>query len=145
MITREKFAELLDNRAYPFEITSAEKMEAKASGLIIVYGASVDLIEFDGAWRDEADAPDTTFVHREGILEGHEDCECGYCAYQSIADKCAKIESIFAVNGADWRYSATVPHSTFRIIVEDYPAGEYYCIGMVINVADLPALGEGVK
>lgn len=48
MITAKELAEKLNGRAYGDSFDDVEQ-EAKESGLVIVYGASDDLMEFDGA------------------------------------------------------------------------------------------------
>ena len=48
MITAKELAEKLNGRAYGDSFDDV-KQEAKEIGLVIVYGASDDLMEFDGA------------------------------------------------------------------------------------------------
>ena len=48
MITAKELADKLNGRAYGDSFDDV-KQEAKESGLVIVYGASDDLMEFDGA------------------------------------------------------------------------------------------------
>src|SRR6185312_16663666 len=55
METKE-LADRLTGSEYPLRITKEVKAAAKASGLVIVYGASDDLMEFDGAIYDEIGA-----------------------------------------------------------------------------------------
>ena len=52
MITAKELAEKLNGIAYGDSFDDV-KQEAKESGLVIVYGASDDLMEFDGAIYDE--------------------------------------------------------------------------------------------
>ena len=52
MITAKELAEKLNGRAYGDSFDDV-KQEAKESGLVIVYGASDDLMEFDGEIYDE--------------------------------------------------------------------------------------------
>ena len=47
MITAKELAEKLNGRAYGDSFDDV-KQEAKENGLVIVYGASDDLMEFDG-------------------------------------------------------------------------------------------------
>ena len=54
----KELAAKLNGREYLREITDEEAKQAKASGLVVVYGASDDLIEFRGAIHDEGDCYD---------------------------------------------------------------------------------------
>ena len=52
-MTMETLAAILDGREIGSEITKAEADQAKAAGLVVVFGASDDLMEFRGAIYDE--------------------------------------------------------------------------------------------
>ena len=52
-MTKEELAKMIDGSEYPF--TLWPEHEAAKHGLIVVYGASDDLMEFEGAIRDEFD------------------------------------------------------------------------------------------
>jgi hypothetical protein len=43
-MTKEELAAQITGREYPFELLPAEKRIAKDSGLIVIYGASDDLV-----------------------------------------------------------------------------------------------------
>ncbi len=49
----ETIAKSLDGSAYPFEPPAETQRVAKEFGIVIVFGASDDLMEFRGAVRDE--------------------------------------------------------------------------------------------
>lgn len=68
---KEELAAMLNGREYRNEITREEAAEAKAAGLVVVYGASDDLMEFEGAIRDELGCYDggTAFVDKKGLLD----------------------------------------------------------------------------
>lgn len=55
-MTKEQLAYLLNGREYTNEITKEEEREAKNSGLLVIFGASDDLIELRGAIYDEVGA-----------------------------------------------------------------------------------------
>ena len=84
MITAKELAEKLNGRAYGDSFDDV-KQEAKESGLVIVYGASDDLMEFDGAIYDEGGCFDggRVYFDRNGVdQEGEEranwiDAVCG--------------------------------------------------------------------
>ena len=74
MITAKELAEKLNGRAYGDSFDDV-KQEAKESGLVIVYGASDDLMEFDGAIYDEGGCFDggRVYFDRNGVdQEGEE-------------------------------------------------------------------------
>ena len=138
-MTKEQLAEKLNGREYGDEITAAEEAQAKAAGLVVVFGASDDLTEFRGAIYHEIDCYNGggVKIHAGGILQPHWDCCCEYCGYKSIVAKCATIEAVWCETpDISWTYKTALPHATFEIM-ED---GEKYCRGIVIAVADLPKL-----
>jgi hypothetical protein len=79
---KESFAARLNGRAYQSEITRAEEAEARAAGLVVVFGASDDLIELRGAIEGEVDAYDggEVAITRAGILSSRcdEGPDCPY-------------------------------------------------------------------
>ena len=54
--TREKQVSLLHGREYRDEISDFEIKQAKECGLVVIFGASDDLLEFRGASSDELGA-----------------------------------------------------------------------------------------
>jgi len=136
-MNKEQLAAKLTGREYPFEMTKAEIAEAKAAGLVVVYGASDDLMEFEGAINDECYPPNDggdVFVTAEGPLEGHEDCECKWCGFAEAKKKAKKIEALWCKEGDySWTYKTAIPHDNFEI-VED---GKPYCRGIVFDIASL--------
>lgn len=118
----------LDGHEYPFREVRNFTDEARASGLVIVHGASDDLMEFDGAIEDELDAcgGGLAYLDDEGILSNP--CAEPDCPYYAKAIKAAvKIEAVWDVDGYSWIYRTDIPHESFDI-VED---GEKYCRGIV--------------
>lgn len=134
MITKEQLAERLNGREYTKEITKNEQKEAAESGLVVVFGASDDLIEFRGAIDDEQGAcgGGAFSINNAGELfdEDHEDC----CKYKAKARESAhKITAIWASEDYSWIYETKIPHSTFEIM-ED---GQKYCRGIVFSLQDI--------
>lgn len=145
MPTPEEFAQRLNGREYGSEITKAEEAEAKAVGLVVVFGYSDDNVEFRGAINDEVGAYDGTTVRicADGILpnwpadfgEGWSESE----AEAYFRRKRAGFRELRAVwcphslPGTSWAYETDIPHATFNVM-ED---GEVYCRGIVFRLADV--------
>lgn len=135
-MTRDEAAAALNENEYGSEGSPALWAQMKAAGLVAVYGASDDLMEFRGAMDDEVGAYDgtTALVTPEGLFE-----PCGDdCKYSVAAQKSAvEIDALWcAESGLSWSYETDIPHSTFEIM-ED---GAVYCRGIVFALADaIPA------
>lgn len=124
----KEFAKMIDGRQYSFpQFTKEELQIAKDNGIVIVYGASDDLIEFEGAIYDEA-----------GCFNGGEVyiCETGCVEYGNADTKC--IEAVWCNkdetdengNVITWTYKTDIPHEKFMIYEDDEP----YCRGFVFKV-----------
>ena len=140
-MTKEQLAEKLNGRHYSCEITPNEAIEAKASGLVVIFGYSDDNIELEGAIHDEIGlyGGGELKIHSNGVLEKHQHCECEHCGYQEKANKCASIQAIWGNSTSDkyaWSFDTNIPHATFEVF-ED---GELWAQGIVISVGDLPKL-----
>ena len=138
-MTKEKLAEQLNGREIGDEITKQEEAEAKAAGLVVIFGASDDLMELRGAIHDEAYPGEEGIVkiHRGGILDSHDDCECEFCGYESKAEKCGSVQSLWCKEADySWTYKTELPHATFEVL-ED---GGQYCRGIVLELNALPSL-----
>lgn len=111
--------------------------QAKASGLVVVYGASDDLMEFDGAFHDEIDCYNggEAYVDAAGLLPDRESIEDDSELQNYFIRKpgAKMIEALWDQEGYSWIYKTDIPHKTFDIL-ED---GEKYCRGIVFALADL--------
>lgn len=138
-LTKEELAARLNGREIGAEATPQDALQAKNAGLVIVYGASDDLMELEGAITDEVDCYEggAALLHRGGLLDSHEECDCKFCGYEKLSKACAEIEAVWNdKDGYAWSYQTTIPHAAFDIL-ED---GEKYCRGIVFNLADLPVV-----
>lgn len=133
-MTKEEAAARLDGNKYRNEGSRALFAEMKAVGLVAVYGASDDLMEFRGAVHDEVgcyDGGETTFT-AAGLLANK--CSNDKCPYHAKEKKnAATVKAIWDDGGYSWRYETRIPHAQFTI-VED---GESYCRGIVFALSDL--------
>lgn len=115
---------------------------AKAAGLVVAYGYSDDLIEFEGAITDEVGAPCTVLFDERGILpcwESIKDDEEECAAYFERKKSARSIHAIWHDDDPSatyaWTLETTVPHETFSIIEDD----EGFSLGIVFSLADLKA------
>lgn len=102
------------------------------SRVLIVFGASDDLMEFRGSINDEIGCYDggEVFISKDGLFEP---CECG-CQYSiSAKNLYHKIEAAWDIDGYSWIYRTELPHATFDIMEDD----KKYCRGIVIDIEDI--------
>ena len=116
---------------------------AKGSGLVVAYGFSDDLLEFDGAIYDEAGAPDTVvLIDTEGLLpsfeaarEDEEDCR----RYFERKLNAREIEAIWRhrpsgeMDDPPWIIKTDIPHESFMIVEE----GEPFSRGIVFSLSSI--------
>jgi hypothetical protein len=142
----ELFARTLNGREYGSEITSDEEATAKAAGLVVVFGASDDLVELRGAIDEELGACDgTTFrVCGDGILNswpdsGNRDLQFSEDEAEDYFKRKAAgfktIEAVWSPAGEEksWAYKTDIPHAKFDIVEGD----EVYCTGIVFALKDV--------
>jgi hypothetical protein len=143
MITKEEMAARLDGRKIGREVTSQDRTDAIASGLVIVYGASDDLMEFVGTIDDEVGCCDggTAWLDAGGLLPDRSeiDEEDLHRMWEHVTreKRARKITAVWAEEGYSWTYRTDIPHATFEV-TED---GEPYCRGIVFALADLAVAG----
>ncbi len=140
-MTKEAFAASITGREYPFELAKQEEALAKEFGLLIVFGASDDLLELRGAIHDEEPAYGGTTVHvsRDGFLMPgiYDDDEAvlkKHGVLEAARDRqkdAIRIEQYWEKEGGThWAYKTEEPHATFDVM-ED---GELYCRGIVVQL-----------
>lgn len=129
-MTLKELAEKLDGTMeYPSMSKDIVKAAAE-SGIVIVHGCSDDLIEFEGAIRDEAGCFDggKVYFNKYGFLEE------GSAAAGSIkVFWCGQCEDEKRPFEAPWEYETDIPHETFRM----YDGEEFYCKGIVFYLKDI--------
>ena len=139
-MTPQEFAAQIDGRKYLFDFNGREEIDAEHNGLVVVYGASDDLMEVRGAIDDEGDCYDggTFLIDKQGLLPDWDqvsDDEDAAEAYLKRKPNAKQIETVWCGEGAVWTYKTDIPHATFKIMDE----GEVYCIGMVFDIKELEA------
>ncbi|MGE3550949.1 MAG: hypothetical protein AB7I29_13750 [Geobacter sp.] len=139
-MTPQAMAEQLDGREYPFELSKEEKEFMEQQGLVVVFGESDDLMEFDGAIYDEGYCynGETFLIDKTGLLPDWNDIndkESDAADYLKRKPNAKQIEAIWGKDGISWQYKTDIPHATFKIM-ED---GKVYCIGIVFDIKELEA------
>lgn len=133
-MTRDELAAKLNGNQYRDEISDAIAREAKAQGLVVVFGASDDLMEFGGAIHDELGAYEgtTAYLTSSGLLQN--DCDNDDCPhFEKLKQSAKTIEACWDKDGYSWIFKTDIPHSTFEIFEDD----EKYCRGIVFALAEV--------
>lgn len=134
-MTLKELAEKLDGTTeYPSMPKDIVKM-AEESGIVIVHGCSDDLIEFEGAIRDEAGCFDggKVYFNKSGFIEEGSKAERFIKVFWD--GQCEDEKRHFE---ATWEYETDIPHETFRMYSEE----ELYCKGMVFYLKDIDVMSE---
>lgn len=129
----QELAAKLSGREYRDETTAADEYEAKLNGLVIVFGASDDLMEFRGAVNDEIGAYEgtTAYFTSGGLLTNECVQDCPY--FEKLTKMAATIEAKWDTAGYSWIYETAVPHATFEVVEGD----DKYCRGIVFALSDV--------
>ena len=135
-MTAIEAAKELDGCEYTQEGSKELFERMKDAGLVAVFGASDDLIEFRGAIYDEVDAYEggTAYLDQNGLIQN--DCENDECPhFEKLKSKARTIEAKQGDVDDDqyWSYETTIPHTTFKIMEDD----GVYCLGIVFNMRSL--------
>ncbi|WP_236166357.1 hypothetical protein [Pseudomonas juntendi] len=137
-MTKEELAAQLTGLEYPTRIPGSLIVAAQSAGLVILCGASDDLMEFYGARREEIGCYDggTAFVDADGVLPDR-DCLDGdeeIAEYVQRQKSAKAIEALWCKEpGYSWTYKTDIPHATFEVVEDEEP----YCRGIVFALADL--------
>ena len=128
----KEFAESISGKEYGYQPFTKEEIEtAKENGFVIVYGMSDDLMEFEGAIRDEGGCFNggEVLFNNHGVCQGEDDRAYHNCInavwYGGERDENG--------NKIAWTYETEIPYETFMV----YEDGEPYCRGIVFNVNDV--------
>lgn len=148
-ITKEKLAKMLDGREYTNEMTKEEAKAARDNNLLVLFGASDDLLEVEGAIYDEVGAYDggEYALILKGELYADDEEENTY--YKAIENGVVPISDEYDNNdnprlirvewcpddipSISWRISSNMPYAAFRI----REGAEPYCEGIVIDLDEI--------
>lgn len=131
MVDIKEFAKSISGKKYGYPQFTKEEIEtAIENGFVIVYGASDDLMEFEGAISEEIGCYDggTAWVKGDRvndypIVVGEKTIKAIWCGGEKDADG----------QEITWTYETEIPHETFMI----YEGGEPYCRGIVFGIDDV--------
>ena len=155
-LTKEQLAAKLNGRSYRSEITPEEERLAKENRLVVVFGASDDLVELRGAINDELGLS-AFYLTRIGVFES--DCDegedCPY--YQRRLTAALKTGEVLAITprwGGEemdklayaamgkptWCFESKQLDDKFAAfdIFDEYDGDrEYFCRGIVIDLDEV--------
>lgn len=138
-MTPTELAQMLDGAEYGLDDRKEELNLARENGLVVVYGYSDDLMEFEGAIRDEVGCYEggKALLTADGVLNNlMDECDFHDCKFYKLAAKNAKaIKAVWCAPGSEyaWTYETDIPHSAFRVL----EGGEPYCEGIVFSIDNL--------
>jgi len=136
-MTKEEAAVALNGCEIGEEGSKELFAQMKADGLVAVFGASDDLMEFRGAVHDEVGCygGGTAYMTERGLFTAI--CEDGSCPHEKQRREYAtKIEANWDDgHGFAWTYNTDIPHAKFIVNEGD----ELYCEGIVFALSDVPA------
>lgn len=128
-------AERLNGLGYPEQPNVHIVKEAKEHGVVIIYGASDDLMEIRGAVDEEIGCFDggTVLFTSKGLVKNK--CDNDDCPYfLKEKEGGITVEALWCEEADySWTYKTDIPHETFEV-EED---GEPYCRGIVFKLSDV--------
>ena len=135
-MTPQEAAARINGNQYRSEVPKGLAEALKDAGLVAVYGASDDLMEFEGAISDEIGCygDGIAYLTPTGLLKN--DCDSDECPhFAKMKESAPFITAKWDDGGFSWRYETTIPHAKFIIKEDD----DNYCEGIVFALADVPA------
>lgn len=142
MTPKEMFAARMNGREIGHEISEAECADAKEAGLVVVFSASDDLLEFRGAINDERGAYNgaLAFIDEDGLIPLRDEIESDEVmkSYFDRWPKRVEISAKWDFDGYSFLIDSKAPYAAFEIVESDVPIEECkYCRGIVIDLKDL--------
>lgn len=134
-MNKEELADMLNGREIGDEITPDIQFELQNSDLVVVFGASDDLMEFRGSIDAEVGASvfgSTIYLDSNGLFGNECDNDCPY--YRRLRESLTTINTLWCPDDEySWGYETIIPHATFDIM----EGGNKYCKGIVFNLSDV--------
>jgi hypothetical protein len=119
---------LLHGREIGSEVLEKDEAWLKSADLIVLFGASDDLVEIRGAIHDEVGAYDGTVVpFRKGQLYKPV-CEAEDCPHEeNLREGTIDIKANWSRGDVSWSFETEIPHEVFDVL-ED---GAVFCKGII--------------
>jgi hypothetical protein len=130
-ITAIQAAQFMNGRQYREETTRDFVEKLKLSGLVAVYGASDDLVEFEGAICDEFGVGQEIILVDGKVLTSA--CEDENCPYFKKLSKSATSRVFGDWTDAGFVASTTIPNSVKFTIMEVH---DIYGTGLIFAIKD---------
>lgn len=143
-MTKDELAARLDGKDRPLRIPPDLLMQARRDRLVIVYGESDDLMEFEGAITEEIGCYGGGYalVDDRGVLPSRDsiddDDDDALRDYLVRKPHCWKVTAQWCDTGPAWQLSTDIPNATFHITDPD--EAEPFCRGLVFCLDDLDTL-----
>ena len=137
--TIQEIATMLNGIEYPCRIAKEITDMAKSINAVIIYGASDDLVEFEGAFQDEIGCYDGCdfCIDQHGLLPLRDEISDDMALHNWFHRKetCKTVKVVWAPSGLDasWLFKTDVQHAKFRIMDNN----DLYCLGLVISLDNL--------
>ena len=129
----KEFAAMLHGCQIGDEISKEMRQIAKENNLVVVFGASDDLMEFRGAIDDELGAYEgtTAYINRLGLIINK--CDCDDCPCHTAARMgVSTVEALWcATDEYSWTFETSIIHYVFDVM----DGNEKYCKGIVFSLA----------
>ena|SRR5687768_17270304 len=137
-MTKEELAKQLDGIEYGAAIRKDLLKQAKDNGMVIVYGASDDLMELEGAINDEGGCYQGEIfrIDKKGLLPDRDqiDDDDELEKWFKRKKKAKELGAVWCAKGEPlWTYSTSIPHATFNVMEDN----EIQCRGIVFSIDDL--------
>jgi len=126
--TIEEWAKIFEGRKYREEVTQEEKAQLKSDGIVLLVGASDDMIISYGAIEDEFSNEVFYDEKSKELNSGNGDSYCSEeCKYYRSAKKTWKeIERIWSDTKEKWIFTCEIKtHIKGNIVVEYGEYGEF--------------------
>lgn len=141
-MSAKELAALLNGRPYPLYIHREERERARASRLVVVYGHSDDLLEFDGAIYEEVGAYNGGKAQIVGdrLIEEPDQDEREILEKFGVLDQVANPEGAVTVTakwnaeGYSWYIEADALFEPFDVLDGE----NRFCRGIVLDLNALP-------
>ncbi len=149
-MTKEQLAELLNGNDRRNEMTKKLEQTAKENNLLVLFGASDDLLEMRGAIYDELGAYEGGVYALALDGEMYADGEEENTYHKAIGKRVLPLSDEYTNNDDNprliraewcpddqpdlsWRITSNLPSAEFKILKD----GEPYCEGIVIDLSEV--------